>query len=119
MSSTKCQCGEELTYDEDRRCYYCARCRPRKGAKGKPVPKKLDEARVRQIVQEEIEKAFDVEEVVETKTWKDKAKELGIPVYDTERKRPRKKVDVLAEIEEKLKSPETDKNDQSETTETE
>lgn len=48
------------------------------------------------------------DEIVVTKVnWRARAKELGIPIYDQERKRPRKKVDVLADIAEKTKSPET------------
>ena len=39
-------------------------------------------------------------------TWREEAKELGVPLYDKELKRPRKKVDVLADIEAKKKKPE-------------
>ena len=38
--------------------------------------------------------------------WREEAKELGIAVYDKELKRPRKKVDVLADIEAKKEKPE-------------
>lgn len=38
-------------------------------------------------------------------TWRETAKRLGIPVYDKENSRPRLKVDVLKDIEEKIKVP--------------
>ena len=43
------------------------------------------------------------EELISTtpETWRQKAKRLGVPMYDNERKCPRKKVDVLKDIEER------------------
>ena len=39
----------------------------------------------------------------EKQTWREQAKELGIAVYDQEKKRPRLKVDVINDIVEKQK----------------
>lgn len=39
---------------------------------------------------------------VDGKPWREQAKELGVPMYDKENKKPRLKVDVIKEIEAKL-----------------
>ena len=38
-------------------------------------------------------------------TWREEAKKLGVPLYDHELKRVRKKLDVLADIEAKKEKP--------------
>ena len=38
-------------------------------------------------------------------TWREEAKELGVAVYDKALKRPRKKLDVMADIEAKKEKP--------------
>ena len=57
------------------------------------------------VTAEEIAEATGGEEVVtklqKPETWRQEAKRLGVSVYDTERKCPRKKVDVLKDIKEK------------------
>ena len=45
--------------------------------------------------------------------WRAKAKAMNIEVYDKARKRPRLKIDVLAEIAEKTKGPDTPADNES------
>lgn len=129
----KCRrCGTEVTFLEATNNYRCLNCYPVQ-EEGKPVEEKerkyidvqMTEAKVREIVKEivrgivrdEIENWVIsrpakevVPETVESeldshKNWRSEAKELGIDVYDRENKKPRLKVDVIAEIDEKLKVP--------------
>lgn len=131
-TKTHCRyCGEELSYDEKRDCKVCLICHPGKpDAPAKPTPEKpkflderMTEARVREIVRDEMENwhipkpSVTKEEVenltnnvvvepkVKEKTWRDKAKEMGVPThYKVDGKHAggmRKKVDVLADIKAK------------------
>ncbi len=122
MSECK-RCGTELTKDEDRGCFYCGLCHP---IQNKSVPMeqleknyidvKPSEKRVEEIIKiiknivpdiirEELENwhmdkpVVDEPIIEDNKNWKADAKELNIEVYDKENKRPRKKVDVIADIE--------------------
>lgn len=125
-TKTHCRyCHAELSFDEKRKCRVCWICHPPeepKKAEPKPKPKFLDERmteeRVREIVQDELENWHiqkppvtkeDIERInstntvptemeVKEKTWRDKAKEMGIKLHQ-ETGGVRKKVDVLADIE--------------------
>ena len=115
--NTKCNCGKELVYDELRKCYHCATCRPRKNGAGRPEAK-LTEARVREIVKEEFEKFLAPDIMpgpvdITPKTWQEEAKAMGINPYG------RKKEIVLAEMAEQTEASQTGQNDQPETAETE
>jgi len=90
------------------------------GAEPKVIFEKVHEDEIRRICGEMIAMAFNAiaqaqqeapdepeEEIIEEpeateepeiKDWRAQAKELGIPVYDQELKRPRKKADVLCDI---------------------
>jgi len=108
----KCKnCETELTKDEIRDCYRCLKCYPEAKkpiAPPKPESKYIDvamtEAKVREICRDVLEdwhvpsvtKAETKEVVTETtKTWRQEAKEMGIPLFQ------RKKEDVLEDIETK------------------
>ena len=41
-----------------------------------------------------------------TETWRETAKRLEVPMYDNEKKCPRTQVDIMADIEAKIESPE-------------
>lgn len=101
-------CKGELVIDEVRECLVCPVCHP----SGAPKPKfndgaipdvifsEVHENEIRRIVRDEHQKIVDA--VIEYKNdWRGDAKALGIPVYDQVKKCPRKKVDVLKDIEEK------------------
>jgi hypothetical protein len=108
-------CKAELRWDEPRECWTCDVCRPSDGepkpkfSKG-AVPEVLfapeHEAEIRRICKEEFERMMNETTVIpEEKTdWRGDAKKLGISLYDKELSRPRKKEDVLKDIE--LKSQE-------------
>ena len=73
----------------------------------KVVPDMIREAIIKFSLQETVIDEFIPEvEMTEDKPikWQDEAKAMGIELYDKENKRPRKKVDVLSDIE-KLKAP--------------
>ncbi len=108
-------CKAELRWDEPRECWTCDVCRPRNG-EIKPkfndgaIPdiifNEVQEKEIRRIIVDELkylnspcEKCVD-----EVKDWRGEAKKLNIPLYDKELNRPRKKEDVLKDIE--LKSQE-------------
>ena len=132
MAETKCNCGKELVYDETRRCHHCPTCRPRSPKLGKPVLKP-DEDRVREIMAEMLEpinkaistintelailvfnapaKKDSVKTDNETKGWREKAKELDVPLYDHEAKKLRTKADVLVDIAEAKEKSNVDDSD--------
>lgn len=130
----KCRkCEGKLTRDEKRGCHFCPVCNPLPTAPvitEEPEPnKRVDEPwtdkRIREIVQDELMNwhirkpsvtvseikatvgggEANVNKTVESETWRETAKRLDIPVYDKDNKRPRKKLDVLKDIEEKQKVP--------------
>lgn len=80
-----------------------------------PPEKPINEARIRAIVKEmilplEAKLLTALEGINKTeKSWTDQAKKLGISLMKETGGR-RKKEDVLKDIEEKLKDPETDNN---------
>lgn len=103
-------CKANLRWDKPRECWNCDNCHP----VGEPKPKfdvgaipevifqKKQEDEIRRIVREELEKFGNETTIIEEKTdWRGDAKRLGIPLYDHEAGKLRKKVDVLKEIEEK------------------
>lgn len=126
---TKCKnCETELTFMEEAKCLRCLSCHP--VTEHVPVEKKetnyvdipwtaeriwdVVEAKVEEMIREELENWHsNVQEIDELslarveprqpdnppKDWRAQAKELGIKLFQ------RSKVDVLAEIEEKTKSP--------------
>lgn len=131
----KCKnCNTGLTKDEKRDCLVCLRCHP-VNENPVPAPKKqnvkvdepwtagrikeLVEPMIREIVVDEIEnyhirpKEADVESIIDVVAeqaepvatdWRAQAKELDIPL-NKETGGSRKKIDVLDEIEAKLKVP--------------
>jgi uncharacterized Zn finger protein (UPF0148 family) len=120
-TSTHCRrCRSQLIYDEKRGCKYCPVCHPPSTVepvelvkKKKLIDVQLTEERVREIVRDELAdwhiqkpsvtvseaKTLIIDDDIPKTGWRAEAKELGIDVYDKERKRPRKKVDVLEDIE--------------------
>ena len=118
-------CGEELTFMEESKCFRCLKCKPI--VKKRQVPKKSEskyidvpwtEDRIRKIVREELEdwhiqkppvtkKEIDTITEQPVATWREQAKELGIPLYHKTKKQ------VLAEIVEKTKASQKDNNDHS------
>lgn len=127
---TNCtHCRAELMYDEKRGCSYCPRCHPLqkevapvKEKEKNYVDVKLTEARVKELIQElvpamirdelenwhirkpteEITQNAEPVELDKHANWRSEAKELDIPMYDAENRKPRLKVDVIADIDAKL-----------------
>ncbi len=130
---TKCKnCETELTFMEEAKCLRCLSCHP--VTKTVPVEKKetnyvdvpwtaeriweVVEPKIEKMIREELENWFapKEEELDRVKPrqpdnpamdWRAKAKAMNIEVYDKARKRPRLKIDVLAEIAERTKGPDT------------
>ena len=127
----KCpNCKTELTLMKEAKCLRCLKCHPL--TKTVPVEKKetnyVDvpwtaeriwdsvKSKVEELIREELENWHsNIQEIDELPparvpprqldNWRAKAKELGVDVYDKARKRPRLKIDVLKDIEEKLTVP--------------
>lgn len=114
----KCRlCKGELTRDEERGCFRCLLCNP---IQAKPVEQPKDEGnyvdtgtkwteeKIRALIRDELENwhiqkppvtAKEIAaDVVSDKTWRDKAKEMGVSLYDHDKKCPRKKTDVLEDM---------------------
>lgn len=116
-------CKRELTYMEETKCYRCLVCNPLPKAKlAAPTEEKSryvdvpwTEERIRAIVHDELQNwhvpkpsvtAKEVTKLTTTepsgeepqRTWRDVAKEMNVPLYDHDRKCPRKKDDVLEDI---------------------
>ena len=116
------KCEKEITIHGLKQCYWCPDCRLRGPAVDEDtvvesqggITMSMVRAEIRTQIAvalapkveldgltEEVEQKM-VEKGVQAKkglTWREDAKELGIPVYDHENSRPRLKVDVLADIE--------------------
>lgn len=129
-------CKKELTYLEDTNCWRCLICNPLpKNVTPEPekedrsVDVRLDKKQtialidkmVREIVRDELENWHiqepsvtreEVTEILDIPNWREEAKELGVELYNHEMKCPRKKVDVLVEIERK-KDEQVQKENQS------
>ena len=131
----KCpNCKTELTFMEKAKCLRCLECHPltktvpveKKETNYVDVPWTAEriwdsvKSKVEELIREELENwvapSSDKPDLSTARipprqpdnppdNWRAKAKELGIDVYDKARKRPRLKIDVLAEIEEKLTVP--------------
>ncbi len=127
----KCKnCETELTFMEKAKCLRCLSCHPitesvpveEKETNYVDVPWTAEriwgsvKSKVEELIREELENwvspAVDKTERVNPRqpdnppdNWRAQAKELGIEVYDKARKRPRLKIEVLADIAEKTKSP--------------
>ena len=121
----KCKgCLGELVKDEKRGCFYCPVCHPPQEEiipeSEKSRDKYIDvpltpeqESRIRNIVRDEIENwhipkkvelaEIPIPELDKHVNWRSEAKELKIELYDKEAKKPRRKVDVVNDIELKIK----------------
>lgn len=128
MNTGDCKrCGTKLTRDEERNCLFCGQCHPLSN-KSVPmeeleknyidiIPNKKRKEEIIKIIKDivpdlilqELEN-WHIKKPVETETlikdnpdepvnWKSEAKELNIELYDKKTNRPRKKVDVLLDIE--------------------
>lgn len=107
----KCKtCRGKLRWDQPRECWVCDHCHPQGEPKEKfdegTVVEPTFEEKVRAIVRDELKNpmlSLDSEtgKVSEVSEWRGQAKRLGIDLYDRENNRPRLKVDVVKEIEEK------------------
>ncbi len=132
MNKKCTRCKGELTFIEKTKCYRCLTCYPegQNQPVEKPVKKEdpdivILKKRIRDVIaevvpdmiREELENwvapatmtftngnqaEIQIPELDKKKNWRSEAKDLGIEVYDREKKCPRKKVDVVKDIEDKL-----------------
>lgn len=72
-----------------------------KGVVPSMIIEELENWHIKKPVEEPVVEEPVVEELDENKNWRDEAKELEIETYDKENSRPRKKVDILIDIEKK------------------
>ncbi len=117
-------CKTELTFMEEAKCLRCLKCNPVNDKPAEVADKKTNyvdvpwtEGRIWEVVKPKVVELFRemledwhspvTERVLPRQPdnppmdWRAQARELGIEVYDRANKRPRKKIDVLAEIAEK------------------
>ncbi len=128
----KCKnCETELTFMEEAKCLRCLSCHP--VTKSVPMEKKetnyVDipwtaeriwdcvKSRVEELIREELENWVAPSDEPDPAripprqpdnppdNWRAQAKELGIEVYDKARKRPRLKIEVLADIAKETNRP--------------
>ena len=116
-------CDTELTEMKNGKgettCLRCLKCHPitkyvpPKDKEAKYVDVPWTDERVIEVIDRvvpamirEVLENWPTQKHVEPIDWRVRAKELGIEVYDKENKKPRLKIDVLAEIAEKTKCPE-------------
>jgi hypothetical protein len=126
----KCRkCDKEIKIHGLKQCYWCPDCRLRGPAVNEDAVVESQGGITMNMVRETCQAMIDAAmgpkvdltgltedkdqelkdeaaKIEEDKLWRENAKAYGVPVYDFDLKRPRKKADVLAELADKMNSPE-------------
>jgi len=130
------KCGKEIHINAMKKCYWCPDCRLRGPAvtEDEVVESEggITVAMIREICRDMIKEAMSprvqltgLDEKTQTeliekgqkekdeKLWRENAKAYGVALYDQEKKCPRKKEDVLAELADLMTSPQKEDDNEA------